>query len=561
MTGAEAIVAHLLARGTEVVFGMPGGAVLPLYDAFHGTALRHVLVRHEQGAALAADGYARATGRTGVCIATSGPGAMNLLTGLATAYMDSVPVVALTGNVPTTLMGTDAFQEADTFGASMPVTKHNYLVRDPAELVPVLEEAFDLAATGRPGPVLIDVPKDVFTGKAADRPRAAGDRPAPSRAGGAAAGDEPPRIAAAARAVAGAQRPVLYAGGGVISAGAADALRALAEAHGIPVTTTLMALGAMPADHPLFLGMPGMHGTYAANLALSETDCLIAVGARFDDRVTGRLSDFAPEAVIIHIDIDAAEHGKLKAAQIPIVADARAGLEALRRALAGLRRGAGYRDWLRCTEAWKRDRPLRYDRPAGDLVPPVVIEEISRATAGDALVVTGVGQHQMWAALCYAWRRPRQFLTSGGLGTMGYALPAAVGAQIGCPGARVVCVDGDGSFQLNLQELATVAELDLPLKVFVINNGCHGMVRQWQQMFHENRLSASLLPDNPDFVRLAEAFGIKGLRIQEPSELADGIRTALEHQGPVVVDCIVRRDVNVLPMVPPGGALREMIER
>ncbi|MFS8640174.1 MAG: biosynthetic-type acetolactate synthase large subunit [Symbiobacteriaceae bacterium] len=581
------MVQVLLEQGVEYVFGIPGGAVLPLYDAMYDTPLRHVLVRHEQAAALAADGYARASGRVGVCMATSGPGATNLITGLATSYLDSVPVVAITGNVARPFLGTDAFQEADTFGISMPVTKHNYLVLDPDDLPGILREAFAVATSGRPGPVLVDIPKDVFTAVLSDsawhRPHrarrltaAAGagssdpDRVVAGGQGGmpAARGPSDPvwqeRLEQAARLIARARRPVLYAGGGVITAGAADVLRQLAERAVLPTTTTLMALGAMPADHPLFLGMPGMHGTYAANMALTETDCLVAVGARFDDRVTGKVADFAPEAAIIHIDIDAAELGKVKAPRVAIAADARAGLEAL---LATLNRlpATEFGDrgpWLDRLATWKRDHPYRYDRNLAqhELLPQAVVEELHRATGGDAVVVTGVGQHQMWAAMFYGYRRPRQFLTSGGLGTMGYGLPAAIGAQLALPGAPVVCVDGDGSFQMNVQELATLAEWDLPVKVFIINNNAHGMVRQWQELFYEQRLSASLFLHQPDFVKLAEAYGVRGMRVKHPEELGAKVREALAHPGPVVVECVVRQEENVLPMVPPGAALKEMIE-
>ncbi|HEY8416384.1 MAG TPA: biosynthetic-type acetolactate synthase large subunit, partial [Thermaerobacter sp.] len=543
----------------------------------------------------AADGYARAGGRVGVCVATSGPGATNLITGLATSYLDSVPVVAITGNVARPYLGTDAFQEADTFGISMPVTKHNYLVLDPDDLPGVLREAFAVAASGRPGPVLVDIPKDVFTALISEdawhRPRRARPAAAPdagsSRDGvagmearasravmetrqdlaaarGAGDADWNERLMQAAWLIARARRPVLYAGGGVVTAGAADALRRLAERAVLPTATTLMALGAMPADHPLFLGMPGMHGTYAANMALTETDCLVAVGARFDDRVTGKVSDFAPEAAVIHIDIDAAELGKVKAPRVAIAADARAGLEALLAALDRVPPGE-FRDrgeWLDRVETWKRDHPYRYDRNLArrELLPQAVVEELHRATGGDALVVTGVGQHQMWAAMFYGYRRPRQFLTSGGLGTMGYGLPAAIGAQLALPGAQVVCVDGDGSFQMNVQELATLAELDLPVKVFIINNNAHGMVRQWQELFYERRLSASLFLHQPDFVRLAEAYGVRGLRVDRPEDLGPTVREALEYPGPVVVECVVRQEENVLPMVPPGAALKDMIE-
>ncbi|WP_371413476.1 biosynthetic-type acetolactate synthase large subunit [Thermaerobacter sp. FW80] len=586
MTGAEAVVQVLVEQGVEVVFGIPGGAVLPLYDALYGAPLRHVLARHEQGAALAADGYARASGRVGVCIATSGPGATNLITGLATSYLDSVPVVAITGNVGRAFLGTDAFQEADTFGVSMPVTKHNYLVLDPEELPAILREAFAVAASGRPGPVLVDIPKDVFTATISPE---AWDRPLrPTPVASTADGDDhrrrhdsAPRVGAhptpwgpagcrglgnldeAARLIARARRPVLYAGGGVIVAGAAEALRRLADEAVLPTTTTLMALGAMPGDHPLFLGMPGMHGTYAANMALTETDCLIAVGARFDDRVTGKVSAFAPDAAIIHIDVDAAELGKVKAPRVAIAADARQGLEALREALGRVRpdEWSDRSPWLERVNGWKQEYPYRYDRDLArrELLPQAVIEELERATAGDALVVTGVGQHQMWAAMFYRYRRPRQFLTSGGLGTMGYGLPAAIGAQLARPDARVLCIDGDGSFQMNVQELSTLAELGLPVKVFIINNRAHGMVRQWQDLFYGHRLSASVFEHQPDFVKLAEAYGIAAFRITHPDELAGTVREALARPGPVVVDCVVRQEEDVLPMVPPGAALKEMI--
>ncbi|MEW6046704.1 MAG: biosynthetic-type acetolactate synthase large subunit [Bacillota bacterium] len=576
LTGAQAVVQALVEHGVELVFGIPGGAVLPLYDAMHDAPLTHILVRHEQAAALAADGYARATGRVGVCMSTSGPGATNLITGLATSYLDSVPVVAITGNVARSALGTDAFQEADTVGISMPVTKHNYLVLDPDDLPGVLREAFAVAASGRPGPVLVDIPRDVFaaplsggTGRLRPRRLGAIASGGTELADGQLAGLTEDRVLLAAELIAAARRPVLYVGGGVITAGAADALRRLAERARIPVTTTLMALGAVPGDHPLFLGMPGMHGAYAANMALSETDCLVAVGARFDDRVTGKVSEFAPDAAIIHIDIDAAELGKVKTPHVSLATDARTGLEALLAAFdvrAGAEKDgptfARRREWLERVDAWKREHPYRYDRDlAGrELLPQAVIEEIHHATGGEALVVTGVGQHQMWAAMFYRYRRPRQFLTSGGLGTMGYGLPAAIGAKLALPEAQVVCIDGDGSFQMNVQELATLAEHRLPVKVFIINNRCHGMVRQWQHLFYRRRFSASVFRHQPDFVKVAEAYGVRGMRVDRPGELAATVREALAHPGPVVVDCVVRQEENVLPMVPPGAALKAMLE-
>lgn len=554
LTGAQAVVRVLKEQGVEVVYGIPGGAVLPLYDALHGvTDFDHVLVRHEQAAALAADGYARVTGKPGVCIATSGPGATNLVTGLANAYMDSIPVVAITGNVPRSVMGTDAFQETDCFGVTLPVTKHNYVVMDPMDLPYILREAFALAVAGRPGPVLVDIPRDVLQSMVPAeawqrRPRIEVKLQEP----------DPELIAEAARQIAQAARPVLYAGGGVITANAHEALVALAEAANLPTTTTLMALGSMPGDHPLFMGMPGMHGTYTANQALTETDCLIAVGARFDDRVTGRVADFAPNATVIHIDADASEHGKVKETLIPIVADARLGLEALAKAMADVT-VVPHDEWLDQIKAWQAEHPYRYDKDSEQILPQMVIEQLEEATKRDAIVVTGVGQHQMWAAMFYKYKRPRQLLTSGGLGTMGYCMPAGIGAQMADPDAQVICVDGDASFQMNVQELIVVAEKNLPLKMFILNNKAHGMVRQWQTLFYGGRLSASVFDGQPDFVKLAEAYGVKGMRVDNPADLPGAIQEALAHPGPVVMDIIVKQSENVLPIVPPGAALKEMI--
>lgn len=556
ISGSQAVVNALLNEGVEYIFGIPGGAVLPLYDALYDAPFRHVLARHEQAAALAADGYARVTGKVGVCIATSGPGATNLITGLATSYIDSVPVVAITGNVPRDLIGTDAFQEADTYGLSMPVTKHNYIVWNPADLVDILHEAFAVVRHGRPGPVLIDIPKDIFTSPI-HQSSSGYRRWQPAAWCSTEISEE--ALLTAARFIANAKRPVLYAGGGVISSDASEKLRQVAELAGIPTTTTLMALGAFPADSPLFLGMPGMHGTYAANMALTETDCLIAVGTRFDDRVTGKVSDFAPDATIIHIDVDASEHGKVKAARVPITADARQGLELLAAALRKLEI-QDHSAWLEKIAAWKREHPYRYERSDNELLPQQVIEELDHLTGGNAVVTTGVGQHQMWTAMFYTFRRPRQLLTSGGLGTMGYGLPAAIGAQIGLPHELVICIDGDGSFQMNVQELAVVKELNLPIKIFILNNRCHGMVRQWQQLFYNERLAASLFQYQPDFVKLAEAYGINAIRVEHPDELTRSIKEALDSRGPFLVECVVKQDENVLPMVPPGAALRAMIQ-
>lgn len=554
--GAEMVVDVLVRHQVEVVFGLPGGAVLPLYDALYDAPFRHVLARHEQGAALMADGYARVSGKPGVCIATSGPGATNLITGLATSRMDSIPVVAITGNVPRAVMGTDAFQEADTVGISMPVTKHNFLVDDVNKLEQTLHDAFRLAVSGRPGPVLVDIPKDVFMDIATPmqpQPEVVNVLQPPRPA------YDPSLIELAAAAIAKAHRPVIYAGGGVITANASSALRAMARQLQIPVTTTVMALGAFPADDPLFLGMPGMHGTYAANMALTETDCLIAVGCRFDDRVTGNVAKFAPHAYVIHVDIDATEHHKIKPAHVPIVANARDGLEALLAATASLPQ-ADHRPWLDQVARWRREHPYVYDRESEELLPQRVIEGVGRATNGEAVIVTGVGQHQMWAAMFYPYKRPRQLLTSGGLGTMGYGLPAAIGAQIADPDATVVCVDGDGSFQINVQELGTLADLQLPVKIVLVNNGCHGMVRQWQELFHGNRISHSRFQTQPDFVALAQAYGIHGMRVDHPDALDDALDAMLRHDGPVLLECVVRQEENCLPIVAPGEAISNMIQ-
>lgn len=555
ISGSQTVVDVLRNEGVEYIFGIPGGAVLSLYDALYDAPFHHVLTRHEQGAALAADGYARVTGRVGVCIATSGPGATNLITGLATSYLDSVPVVAITGNVSRDVMGTDAFQEADTFGLSMPVTKHNYVVWDGADLRDILHEAFAVAKHGRPGPVLVDIPRDVLAGPVHSS--------RPYRRWQPAIWNEPEMseqaVKEAARYIAGARRPVLYAGGGVISSNAAEVLRELAELAQIPTTTTLMALGSFPGDSPLFLGMPGMHGTYAANMALTETDCLIAVGTRFDDRVTGRVADFAPAASIIHIDVDASEHGKVKSPRIPIVADARKGLQALVEALKS-QEISNHQAWLDQISAWKRDHPYRYELDEHQIVPQQVIETMDRLTGDDTIITTGVGQHQMWTAMFYNYRYPRQLLTSGGLGTMGYGLPAAIGAQVGMPDRQVICVDGDASFQMNVQELSVVKDLNLPIKIFIINNRCHGMVRQWQQLFYNQRLAASIFQSQPDFVKLADAYGIDAMRVEHPDDVESSMQRALEHPGPIVVEFVVKQEENVLPMVPPGAAIKAMIQ-
>ena len=552
MTGAEMIVAALQAEEVDVIFGYPGGKVLNLYDAFYDSSIQHYLSRHEQGAIHAADGYARVTGKAGVVFTTSGPGATNLVTGLANAYMDSVPLVVFTGQVATTLIGTDAFQEADIFGITQPVTKHNYLVTDVNELPRIIKEAFYLAKTGRPGPVLIDLPTDVQV--------AAGEFKYPSTVNipgyNPTLDGHPVQINRAAQAIAQAEKPVIYAGGGVVISGAQQLLLELGEKANIPVTTTLMGLGGFPGTHPLSLGMLGMHGTYYANMAVHESDLIIAVGARFDDRVTGKLSHFARTAKIIHIDIDPAEIGKNVSVDIPIVGDVTRVLTSLVQKV----KGKTHEAWLEKIAQWRRQAPLTYVQAEdAEVLPQYVIESIYQVTEGEALIATEVGQHQMWAAQYYLFKKPRAFISSGGLGTMGYGFPASLGVQIGAPGQTVFCIAGDGSFQMNLQELATAVAYQLPVKVAIINNHYLGMVRQWQEMFYGGRYASVDLQQSPDFVKLAEAFGAVGLRVQKPREVVPAIEKALATPGPVVIDFHVRAEENVFPMVPPNSGISEMV--
>ncbi|HBT46461.1 MAG TPA: biosynthetic-type acetolactate synthase large subunit [Peptococcaceae bacterium] len=553
LTGSQIIIKALQEEGVDTVFGYPGGAVLPLYDELYGAKIRHILTRHEQGAVHAADGYARVSGRPGVCIATSGPGATNLITGITNAFMDSVPLVVLTGQVGVGMIGRDSFQEADITGITMPITKHNFLVRDVNELAGIMHEAFYIATTGRPGPVVVDIPKDITTQTAVVE-----RYPPPLNLRGYRVCREPHplQILQAARSIARAERPLLFAGGGVITSGAHEELKALAEKQDIPVIITMMGKGAFPEDHPLFVGMVGMHGTVAANYAVGECDLLIGIGVRFDDRVTGKLDKFASKARIIHIDIDAAEIGKNVPAHIPIVGDARLALRAL---LDNLPRPAVHPDWRARIRAWQEEHPLHYDRNCG-LKPQWVIEELHRLTGGEAIVSTDVGQHQMWAVQYYPVKRPRSFISSGGLGAMGFGVPAAMGAQLARPEATVVAITGDGSFQMNSQELATISFYRLPVKIILLDNGYLGMVRQWQEFFFDRRYSYSdLAAGNPDFVKLAEAYGVPAVRVTEVSQLTEALETALEHKGPFLVDVKVDREENVLPMVPPGAHLREMI--
>jgi len=564
MTGAQTLVAALERLGVDVVFGIPGGAILPAYDPlFDSRSVRHILVRHEQGAGHAAAGYAQVTGRPGVCIATSGPGATNLVTPLADAYMDSVPVVAITGQVPSGLIGTDGFQEADIAGITLPVTKHNFLVTEAGDIARTVAEAFHVAATGRPGPVLVDIAKDALQAKTQFRWPVPFDLP----------GYHPVtrphsrQVREAARMMMAAQRPVLYVGGGVIKAGASADLLALAELTGMPVVTTLMARGAFPSSHPQNMGMPGMHGKVAAVGALQKADLLVALGARFDDRVTGRLDSFAPGAAVVHADIDPAEISKNRHAEVPIVGDCREVIIELTAAVRAERESGDQADlsaWWSQLEAWRATYPLGYDEPEdGSLAPQHVIERIGKLAGPDAVYVAGVGQHQMWAAQFIEHERPRHWLNSGGLGTMGYAVPAAMGAKVGTPDSAVWAIDGDGCFQMTNQELATCTVEGIPIKVAIINNGNLGMVRQWQTLFYNERYSQTDLDRVeqgtsagtriPDFVKLAEAYGCAGLRCETASEVDAVIKQAMEiNDRPVVIDFIVHRDAMVWPMVPAG---------
>jgi acetolactate synthase-1/2/3 large subunit len=558
MTGAQALVRSLEEVGATVVFGIPGGAILPAYDPLYdSTRVRHILVRHEQGAGHAAEGYAQATGKVGVCMVTSGPGATNLVTAIADAYMDSVPIVAITGQVGRAFIGTDAFQEADICGITLPITKHNFLVQSAAKVPQTVAEAFHLAATGRPGPVLIDLPKDVLQENASfswpPRIELPGYRPVTRPHG--------KQIREAARLIAEARRPVLYVGGGVLKARATNELRQLAELTGIPLVTTLMARGAFPDSHHQHLGMPGMHGSVAAVTALQKADLLIALGTRFDDRVTGKLATFAPHAAVIHADIDPAEIGKNRVADVPIVGDAREVITDLIptiRAEFAADRRADLTAWWHQIDTWRSTYPLGYDDPAdGTLAPQYVIERIGQLSGPDAIYTAGVGQHQMWAAQYIDYERPYTWLNSGGAGTMGYAVPAAMGAKVGCPDRLVWAVDGDGCFQMTNQEMATCAIEGIPIKVAVINNGNLGMVRQWQTLFYDERYSQTDLGTHkhriPDFVKLADALGCVGVRCETKADVDETIEKALSIDDvPVVVDFTVGKDAMVWPMVAAG---------
>ncbi|PYO30285.1 MAG: biosynthetic-type acetolactate synthase large subunit [Gemmatimonadetes bacterium] len=563
LTGAQILCRTLLEAGVDVIFGYPGGAIMPFYHALGDhPALRHILVRHEQAAAHAADGYARASGRVGVCVATSGPGATNLVTGLATAHMDSSPVVAITGQVPRAMIGRDAFQETDIVGITLPITKQNYLVQDVTELAGVVREALAVAQQGRPGPVLIDVPKDVQNQKTTYTPGAAARatlrdkntqslRGAPAAAPGVSASVED-GVREAARLIAAAERPLIMVGHGVIIGNAYAEVRALAEKTGIPVITTLLGISAFPDGHPLFLGMPGMHGEVRVNRAIQHADLIVGIGLRFDDRVTGNTAGFAPRARIVHIDLDRAEIGKNVPVTVGIVGDARD----VTHRLAAVVQPRTCERWLAEIHDFTRPRAAAF---RGDLAPETILASLYQATEGRCTIVTDVGQHQMWVAKLYPYREPNSHITSGGLGTMGFAVPAAMGVHLARPGETVWAISGDGGFQMNMAEIATMVQERLPVKMAIFNNGYLGMVRQWQQFFHGKRYSCTPIW-SPDYVKLAEAYGIPGWRVKEAAELPDVVAQANDYSGPALVEFVIEQEANVYPMIPPGGSLSEPIE-
>lgn len=552
MTGAQIICECMVKEGVEVIFGILGGAILPLYDTLpQYPQLRHVLVRHEQGAAHAAEGYARATGKVGVCFATSGPGATNLVTGIANAHLDSSPMVAITGQVARPFIGKDAFQEVDITGITLPITKHNYLVLDAGSLARTVKEAFYLARTGRPGPVLIDLPRDVQIEQAEFHYPSKVDLPGykPTLQG------HPAQIKKAAKLIDESKKPVIIAGRGVIISGAYAELKQLAETAQIPVITTLLGISCFPETHVLSYGMLGMHGMAYANMAVDAADLVIAIGMRFDDRATAKVSAFAPHAHIIHMDIDPAEIGKNVRVDVPIVGDIKRILDALNKLVVS----GSHIDWVHQLEDWRREHPSLAIRDTDGLLPQFVINKIGEVTQGEAIIITGVGQNQMWAAQHYCYTKPNSLISSGGLGTMGFGLPAAIGAKIGCPDSTVWCIDGDGSFQMTLQELATVVQENAAVKIAILNNGYLGMVRQWQELFYEKRYVATPL-SGPDFVKIAEAYGISALRVRHKEEVVPAIEQAMMHEGPFLIDFVVEPEENVYPMVPPGAALAEVLE-
>jgi acetolactate synthase-1/2/3 large subunit len=552
MSGAQILCQSLIKEGVEVIFGLPGAASIPLYDTLpQFPQLRHVLVRHEQGAAHAADGYARATGRVGVCFATSGPGATNLVTGIANACLDSVPVVAITGQVASPFIGHDAFQEVDTTGITLPITKHNYLVLDVHSLAKVIKESFHLARTGRPGPVLIDIPQDIFLSKSEfhypEEVTLPGYKPTFE--------GHPAQIKKAARLINEAQRPLVIAGRGVIISGAYAELEEMVGLAQIPVVTTLLGIGCFPESHELSFGWLGMHGMAYANMAVDAADLIIAVGMRFNDATTAKASAFAPHAKIIHIDIDPAEIGKNVHADVPIVGDVKRVLRELNKQMSTFE----HKEWVRQLEEWRRDHPYLEIAEGDKLLPQYVMRRLYEITEGEAIIVTGVGQHQMWAAQHYWYDKPNSLITSGGLGAMGFGLPAAMGVQIGRPQETVWCIDGDGSFQMTLQELGTVVQERLPVKIGIFNNGYLGMVRQWQELFYQRRYVATPL-SGPDFVKIGEAYGIPGLRVRRREEVNGAIERAMAEDGPFLIDFVIEPEENVYPMVPPGASLAEVME-
>jgi acetolactate synthase I/II/III large subunit len=557
MRAVEAIMECLKAEGVDTVFGIPGGANLPTYDALYDAGIRHVQCRHEQGAGHAAEGYAKASGRVGVALATSGPGATNLVTPIADAMMDSVPTVFLTGQVRTELLGTDGFQEADISGITMPIVKHSIMIQDPREIPRAIHEAFHIARSGRPGPVLVDVPQDLSRADIPYEPVDSVSLPGyqPTTEGNA------KQIRLAAKALANSRRPVIYAGGGVVNGDAARELVELCTSDRFPVTCTLMGLGAFPGTHEQWLGMLGMHGLRAANYAMDEADLICAIGARFDDRITGKLSEFAPRAKFIHIDVDPAEISKNVPAHIPIVGDAKKVLPKLTREYRALEAdGSRLEAWWQRIQGWQEKFPLRYDDSVdSEIKPQRMVEAIYEVTNGDAIITSDVGQHQMWAAQYYKFPEPRRWINSGGLGTMGFGLPSAMGAKVACPDQPVVCLAGDGSLIMTCQELATCVTEQIPVKVFIMNNGYLGMVRQWQELFWDRRYSSVEMGASPDWVKLADAFGAVGMRVTDKNEVVDAMRTALETDGPVVLDVHVTKEENCYPMIPAGQAARDMV--
>ena len=554
-TGADLLIDLLIKEGVDTLFGYPGGAVLPIYDAIYRAQglIKHILFRHEQGMIHAAEGYARITGKPGVVIATSGPGATNLVTGITDAMMDSLPLVVFTGQVARSVIGTDAFQEADVVAITTPITKHNYQVQSIADLPRIVKEAFHIASTGRPGPVVVDIPKDISSEALFKELKEAeidlpGYQPTTK--------PNPLQIKKLADALSKAKQPVVLAGAGVLHAKASAELTAFAEKHNLPVVTTLLGLGSFPAESPLSLGMGGMHGTYTANMALYESDLLINFGARFDDRLTGNLKHFAPNAKVAHIDIDPAEIGKNIPTQIPIVSDSK---EALVELLAQSVDSPEHGEWLETLAKYKEEYPLWYKHSPNGMCPQWLIEAIHKVTNGDAIVATDVGQHQMWAAQYYQFNKPHRWITSGGLGTMGFGFPAAIGAQLAEPDSTVVAIVGDGGFQMTLQELGVIQERNLPVKIIIVNNGALGMVRQWQELLYDNRISESLLPCQPDFVKLADSYSIRGMRIDTQEELITALPEVFAYDGPVLMDCRVLQQEKVFPMIAPGKGLHEMI--